>query len=270
MRASRPAQNRQMIKYGVRLSLQGKVVVSFLACLIPALLPWLLQIIPVEIGVVNLLIGDMFLLPVSLPLTALSWVATVLVTDPMRVKLAAFFLTLNKSRENLPSPLSVCESFGPEYGRLMAGMFLRSLRIFLWTAAPMALAALLPGSLSLVSVDGYEALRVGGALPLAVMVSGALNAYLTLVYAMVPYVLSDEPSLTPAGALRRSRELTRGRLIELLVLNLSFLGWMLLVSVTVFIAGIFVYPYLEGTMAAYYLAFTQPPRDGEAEAQHAA
>lgn len=49
-----------------------------------------------------------------------------------------------------------------------------------------------------------------------------------------------------------SRELMNGHKFEMFVLQLSFIGWWLLVSVTFGIAAIWVYPYYQTTMSAYY------------------
>lgn len=48
-----------------------------------------------------------------------------------------------------------------------------------------------------------------------------------------------------------SKELTKGRLKELFVLNLSFLGWAILSSVTFGIANIFVRPYMDVVFIEY-------------------
>ena len=46
----------------------------------------------------------------------------------------------------------------------------------------------------------------------------------------------------------------RGRLWEYFVLELSFILWILLVCVTCGIAGLYVSPYMNVTMAGYYLS----------------
>lgn len=49
-----------------------------------------------------------------------------------------------------------------------------------------------------------------------------------------------------------SRELMNGHKFEMFVLQLSFIGWWLLVFLTFGIAAIWVYPYYQTTMSAYY------------------
>lgn len=57
--------------------------------------------------------------------------------------------------------------------------------------------------------------------------------YITLRYAMAPYVLLDRPEVGPMGAVRESRKLMWGRAGELFKLSLSFLGWVLLLGLIV-------------------------------------
>lgn len=257
-KASRPPQNRQMIKYAIRQLLVGRVFRCFLACLIPMALPWIMRLIPVNWGVVNVLVADLIIYSISLPMLVLSFLATTFVTDPITVRLAAFFLTLNRDPENLPSPLSVCDCFGPGYLRLVKGMLLRSAQIMLWTIVPLLIAFLIPGSWQVIEVSGLSVIQLSDGAYWTILLAACLNVYRSLVTAMVPYVLADQPDVGPWEALRISRAMTRNRVWELLVLELSFFGWLLLTSVTFMIAGIYAYPYMEGTMAAYYIAFSQP------------
>lgn len=52
-------------------------------------------------------------------------------------------------------------------------------------------------------------------------------------YRMAEYALLDEPEISPLEAIRRSKVLMRGRKMQLFVLDLSFLGWMILAGVAV-------------------------------------
>ena len=59
-----------------------------------------------------------------------------------------------------------------------------------------------------------------------------------LRYALATPALADQPSLGVFGALRRSKELMRGRKGAYLVLILSFLGWLLLVALLTWLGGL--------------------------------
>lgn len=257
-----------MIKYAVRRQLSGRVFVCFLACMIPAVLPWVMRLIPVSFGVINVLVADAVIYGISVPMIVLSFVATTFVTDPMTVRVAAFFLKLNRDAENLPSPLSVCDCFGPGYLRLVLGMFLRAVRIFVWSVIPLIIGALIPGTWELVTIEGAQVIRLGDLAYVFFLLAIVANLYRSLSYTLVPYILADQPDVSAAEASRQSATIMRGRIWEMLVLELSFFGWLFLVSITFMIAGVYAYPYIEGTVAAYYIAYTefQNPLEQKADA----
>ena len=110
---------------------------------------------------------------------------------------------------------------------------------FLWGLAVAIPAALLIGALLLVGVsggaDGAVYLSDGAAIAVVVLVlviylaAVVLLAIITLRYAMSDYTLLDAPEAVAFAAVRRSKELMRGRKRTCFVLLLSFLGWFLLV-----------------------------------------
>lgn len=73
-----------------------------------------------------------------------------------------------------------------------------------------------------------------------------------LAYAMVPFVIHDNPEIGVAEALRTSRKMMKGHKGELFVLYLSFIGWFLLGIITCGIAFFWIQPYMYATEAAFY------------------
>lgn len=72
-------------------------------------------------------------------------------------------------------------------------------------------------------------------------------------YRMVPYILSDNPEMSSKEVFARSRELMHGQKWAAFVLDLSFIGWLLLAGITCGLVGIFwVNPYRMLTDAALY------------------
>ncbi len=254
----RPPQDRRMIKYGAREALRGKVFVCFLACLLPMVASWILRLVPVQFGAVDFLIADTLILSVSVPMTLLSIVLSVFVTDPMTVRLAGYFLTLNREPENLPSPVAVCDCFGPGYMRLMKTMLLRTVRIRIWALLPLVIGLLVPGAWERVQVSGMDVIRVADWMSWVEVAAYIPGLVAGLVYMMTPYVLIDRPELSPGEVLAESRQMTRGRRLELFVLELSFFGWILLSAATFGFAAIYLFPYLNATTAGYYIAFSEP------------
>ena len=69
-------------------------------------------------------------------------------------------------------------------------------------------------------------------------------------YSFAFLILVDDPDKSAMQCIRESKELTRGHKWELFVLDLSFLGWIIL-SMIPFV-GIFTMPYMEITKANFY------------------
>ncbi len=68
-------------------------------------------------------------------------------------------------------------------------------------------------------------------------------------------LLCDYPSLKPSEALALSKKITKGNRTELFVMNLSFIGWLLLAVLSFGIIGIYVTPYKCTVDALYYENF---------------
>lgn len=83
------------------------------------------------------------------------------------------------------------------------------------------------------------------------IIPGIVKAY---AYSMAPYVLADNPGMTAREALRESVRITNGHKGELFVMALSFVGWFLLVPLTLGLIMIWLVPYANATLANYYLA----------------
>lgn len=75
---------------------------------------------------------------------------------------------------------------------------------------------------------------------------------LSYAYAMVPYLLRDNPDLNGTDALKRSREMMRGHKWDLFVLDLTFIGWSLLACLTLGIGFLWLRPYTSTTHAHFY------------------
>lgn len=69
----------------------------------------------------------------------------------------------------------------------------------------------------------------------------------------VPYMLADDPNISGMEAIRRSWENMKGHKGELFVLQLSFIGWILLTILTFGVLGIFYTgPYMALAEAGFY------------------
>lgn len=109
-----------------------------------------------------------------------------------------------------------------DYGRVLVTMLIRDVFILLWT--------------------------------LLLIIPGAMKAY---SYRLVPYLVKDRPELSPMEVLAESETLMRGNRWQAFVMDLSFLGWLLLGVVTLNLGNIFwTNPYMNATDAALYQELT--------------
>lgn len=71
-------------------------------------------------------------------------------------------------------------------------------------------------------------------------------------YALTPYILVDNPELTPNQAINLSRKMMKGHKFDLFWLELSFIGWILLGIITLGIGYFWLMPYMYTSVAAFY------------------
>lgn len=74
-------------------------------------------------------------------------------------------------------------------------------------------------------------------------------------YRMAIYLLVDHPELSALECIRRSKQMMKGHKWELFLLDLSFIGWIILESLPVigYAAQIWTVPYISLTRALYYV-----------------
>lgn len=146
---------------------------------------------------------------------AVALVLAVFIVNPLMVGAARFFT------RNLNQPAEVKEvayGFDHNYREVVRTMFWRDVHILLWG--------------------------------LLLVIPGVVKAY---QYAMVPYLLADDPTMTKDRALSESKHMMDGNKWRAFVLDLSFLGWLLLSILTLGVLSVFyVAPYKRMTSAALY------------------
>lgn len=82
--------------------------------------------------------------------------------------------------------------------------------------------------------------------------------YLHYCYYMVPYILSENPEMKPMEAMSLSKEMMDGHKFNTWVLELSFIGWILLGVLACCIGTWFVQPYYDATFAELYAVLRRP------------
>ena len=71
-------------------------------------------------------------------------------------------------------------------------------------------------------------------------------------YAMTPFILEENPELSASEAIHRSRMMMRGHKFDLFYLYLSFIGWFILCILTAGIGFLWLGPYVDTALAAFY------------------
>ncbi len=136
--------------------------------------------------------------------------------NPLKVGCYGFF------RENVKDTTTSLDVLGTgfgRYGHTFATLFLTDLFTVLWT--------------------------------LLFIIPGIVKAY---SYRMVPFILRDNPELSATEVITASRKMMDGQKWNAFVLDLSFIGWILLTIFTLGLVGLFWYnPYYYSTNAALYL-----------------
>lgn len=84
---------------------------------------------------------------------------------------------------------------------------------------------------------------------LLLMIPGIVKSY---SYALTPYILKDRPELKFNAAIEESMRMMNGYKMKLFLLDLSFIGWILLTMLTFGIGLLFLNPYMSVSRIAFY------------------
>ena len=93
---------------------------------------------------------------------------------------------------------------------------------------------------------------LGGTLML--IVPGIIAFY---SYTLTEYILAEHPELTAKEAMEMCNEMMEGNRWRLFCLDLSFIGWNILMVVTLGLSKLWVDPYQEASRAVFYRSLTQ-------------
>lgn len=76
---------------------------------------------------------------------------------------------------------------------------------------------------------------------------------LSFMYSQVYYIMAENPDMSIIDCLKESARIMKGHKMELFVLELSFIGWILLMGITFGLAGLYILPYYTATLTNFYL-----------------
>jgi len=76
---------------------------------------------------------------------------------------------------------------------------------------------------------------------------------LSFMFSQAFYILANDNSKSVIDCLKESAAMMKGYKFDFFVLSLSFLGWLLLGAIPLFIGLLWVIPYMQVTMASFHL-----------------
>ena len=139
---------------------------------------------------------------------------SIFVTDALTVGVSRYFI---KNTDSKPSFGETFSGFKTKYGRNIGTLLLVGIKTFLWT-----LLFVIPGI-----IKTYE-------------------------YAIIPYILADDPEISSKDAFKKAKQMMKGNKWRLFKLNFSFIGWGILCVLTLGIGTFFLIPYANAATAEFY------------------
>lgn len=162
-------------------------------------------------------VGSLFIVVLLAAIASYTFIGVLLVAVPLQLGLICYYLMVFQGTSPQISTV-FATGFSINYARKVGGYLWMMLWTFLWS--------------------------------LLFFIPGLIKAY---SYAMTPYILAAYPDVSAQDALKLSMRIMRGHKAELFILQLSFIGWALLSSLTCGILMIlYVGPYMQLTTVGYY------------------
>jgi len=98
---------------------------------------------------------------------------------------------------------------------------------------------------------------------LLLVVPGIIKSY---SYSMAEYISYDDPNISSNDAITKSRQLMNGNKGKLFCLEISYIGWILLVVLTLGILGLWVMPKINQAKYNFYLNLVKQEQPKEVNA----
>lgn len=141
-------------------------------------------------------------------------IASIFIAGPLTLSLAIIFLRLTR---NEPYEVGMVFEGFKDFGRSFVGALLVGLYTFLWT-----LLLIIPGIIASIS------------------------------YSMTFFIIADNPRMSASDAITASKNLMMGHKTEYFLLQLSFLGWILLGICSLGIGFLWIGSYMQTANTVFY------------------
>lgn len=156
---------------------------------------------------------------IVLALTSTSYaIIGLIISGPLMVGYSRYLVNTIKDDKNADKMETLLHGFKNSFGTSLIAYILRIVFVFLWS--------------------------------LLFIIPGIIKA---IAYSMTPYIIADNPELTATEALDKSQEMMSGNKWRYFCLLLSFIGWYILSAFTFGIGILFLYPYINTTIANFYV-----------------
>ena len=223
-----------------------------------------------EEGLVVMGIVGAFVLIFSMEMMVVGTALKGFLTNPLEIGCKKYWCAGLYEKE--PKLKALGAGFSKHYGNMAKVMFVRDIILGLWITLSMtvymvvgmaiayggvALLAIYEDSMSEVAFILWTILLV--LVVYIVYFATCIPAYIkVLQYLFVPYILAEHPDMPRNQVFALAKQMVKGNKWKIFVMNLSFMGWLLLSMCTCGILQIFyVGPYIEYTITAYYKALKQ-------------
>jgi uncharacterized membrane protein len=159
-------------------------------------------------------IGALVLNGVVIVSTIIGALLNIFIASPITVGVCNYFI---KNTDSKPAFKEAFSGFKVKYGRNVGTLLLAGIKLVLWT-----FLFIIPGI-----IKTYE-------------------------YAIIPYILADDPEISRKDAFKKAKEMMKGNKWRLFKLELSFFGWFLLCVLTLGLGTFFLLPYINAANAEFY------------------
>jgi len=199
--------------------------------------------------------------PQEIAVTVLLNLAAVLLTAPLEVGTAAFYLDVSGGRDITAMRLKDVLRWYTELRlslKAFAVLLLKRVLLLVWMALfcalPLCLMYINENNITGSDLTLVDTQLLSTSLVLAIMLvaAAALATVRWFSYMPLTYLLSADPARGAFPLVRVSSRLMRGRVFEYAVFELSFIGWYLAVVATFGLALIYLIPYRQACLALFY------------------
>ena len=194
-----------------------------------------------------------------------SLAVSIFLASPITVGLYYYILQTRQSR---PVIRNIFFAFNEvRYMPVVGAMAWQYLFMFLWSLIPAFGGTIFAVNLMVKYFSNFHNIRVNisglfsdpsmvvvAVLCGIIIIAGSIVVLIKgISYSMTPFILANNPNIGYARALKLSIQMTHGQKWSIFVLMLSFIGWVLLSVLTLFIGMLFLTPYILATYGELYL-----------------